>query len=251
MVGDVLLSFGQAAIAVTLGWLGMLLTVHPISIEEVNRRRRYKIFFLALSISGLVLVVWQGIRNSASQQDAAEQRLKDTLQITEQSSKIDDLNMKVDSLINQVSLRDSELVRQGKTQTQIAELEFALKYEPILTLSYVNKQLRLFNGGASALTMLGLMLDSTFLSMEIQQLSPGIASLFNMSDREQRISSYMQKNHIPMMDLPIRVYFSDALKKRYTAVYRLRFKNDSAGTIIEMTSFPNSHDPWPKEISSH
>lgn len=66
---DIFFSALVAAAAIALGWLGLVLTLHPIQPHEHVRAGRYKAAFLLLSAFGFFMVIVQGARNQNSQDD--------------------------------------------------------------------------------------------------------------------------------------------------------------------------------------
>jgi hypothetical protein len=66
---DITFSAALAALTIAMGYLGVHVTFHPA--DSPKKKRLYKIGFWICGGCSLIVVIWQGVRNSTSQQQFA------------------------------------------------------------------------------------------------------------------------------------------------------------------------------------
>lgn len=224
--------------------------MNPITPDKKRRKLFYEIWFATITVIGVALIIWQGARSLTAQQENAVQQSNANHRITEQTRKIDVLNAKVDSLGNQVFIRDSQLALQGEKQITLAQREFERENEPIIHIKYEKATFSWLNGSHNSLLFYGMKVGDELDTLNVHPYLCNpliwVSNNFEPWDRNTRIR--IQREHLKSLDVPVKIYFMDGLRRKFTANYTMHVATDSTELAVSIYNLPLSKEDWPKEI---
>jgi hypothetical protein len=252
MLIDIILSIVQACIVLYMGWCGLYMTLHPIPPDDLKRITWNKRVFVAGAILSAFLVGWQAIRNGTSQRElfSAVTGLDNSLNVTK-----DSLNIAKDSLYatgrtlsifkhNNESLL-TQIKHQGESQTEIAQRQLDIQYEPSISLVFGNDHFQLYNYGRTNIFFCGWG-HGNGDDKEIYPplvISPGEHYFLQDDSLRARIDAIMRVRK--SITDSMRIYFENAMRVKYVGHFLLYLQKDSTAVTLNTQVLPTTTEKWP------
>jgi hypothetical protein len=233
MFWNIFISVAQGVVAGFMGYLGLLLTLHPINIVDLKRIRKYKITFAALSVLAVALIVWQAVRSELGKKDA------ETATTNMMNSERAEHQREVADLEKLVLGANDSLTSVSQKQLEVSRRELALKYRVSANLFPNGSRFELHNRGQTDITYWGDKWGDLKAEIfkEPRLITPGQLYYFPMDAEWERMRIEKIGRNAEVSE-PLEVYLKDALQRQWVmeGVVISTSKDGKLTTLVQIKS---------------
>jgi hypothetical protein len=210
MLWNIALATAQGVVALVMGYLGFLLTLHPIDSGDAKRIRRYKATFGILSVLTVALIVWQGIRTEVEKKDA------ETATSNMIKAERAEHQRETAALGKLVVDRDDSLTNISREQLEVSRRELALKYKVSANFFHNGGRFELHNRGQTDITYWGNKWGDLAADIfkEPRLIPPGQLYFFPTDDEWEKMRLSKMGTNAELTE-PLQVYLKDALQREW------------------------------------